>query len=150
MVIDLAIANTPYSRTVISHRDFQDTCYTIVTDHGTTIGHNWSNFQESRVFDWNENIHRRNQDYNCDLIMVPTSRIEIIQKKYGHEFPRHIANSEGILVVRQTSIPARTQQKPVWPGHTRDSRFRHGTVVIERGTTIGHNSDNPRLTILRM
>jgi hypothetical protein len=35
MVIDLAIVNTPYSRIVISHRDFQDTCYTIVTDHGT-------------------------------------------------------------------------------------------------------------------
>jgi hypothetical protein len=31
--------------------------------------------------------------------MVPTSRIKIIQKKYGHEFPRHITNSEGILVV---------------------------------------------------
>jgi hypothetical protein len=46
MVIDLAIANTPYSRTVISHRDFHDTCYTIVTDHGTTIGHNWSNFKK--------------------------------------------------------------------------------------------------------
>jgi hypothetical protein len=29
--------------------------------------------------------------------MVPTSRIKIIQKKYGHEFPRHIANSEGTL-----------------------------------------------------
>jgi hypothetical protein len=89
MVTDLAIVNTPYSRIVISHRDFQDTCYTIVTDHGTTIGHNCSN----------ENIHRRDQDYNRDLIMVPTSRIKMIQKKYGHEFPRHIANSEGILVV---------------------------------------------------
>jgi hypothetical protein len=31
--------------------------------------------------------------------MVPTSRIKIIQKKYEHEFPKHIANSEGILVV---------------------------------------------------
>jgi hypothetical protein len=30
--------------------------------------------------------------------MIPTSRIEINQKKYGHEFSRHIANSEGTLV----------------------------------------------------
>jgi hypothetical protein len=31
--------------------------------------------------------------------MIPTSRIKIIQKKYGYEFPRNIANGEGILVV---------------------------------------------------
>jgi hypothetical protein len=32
--------------------------------------------------------------------MVPISRIEIGQKKYGHEFSRHIANSEGTLVAK--------------------------------------------------
>jgi hypothetical protein len=43
----------------------------------------------------------------------------------------------------QTSIPARAQQKLVLSEHTRDPRFRHGTVVTGHGTTIEHNSDNP-------
>jgi hypothetical protein len=100
MVINLAIANTSYSHTVISHRDFQDTCYTIVTDHGTTIEHNCSlifkktgSSVETKIFTEEIKIIIR------DLIMVPTSRIEINQKKYGHEFSKHIANGEGILVV---------------------------------------------------